>query len=119
MTRGYGFSVEDIDWSCPADLEPYSKAKEVENKHTDNNLYIMGLYSKLAFEVVMSHFGAGLSGKQSHAKYIEKPLSEIAEERKYKEMQDRKEYKGLTEEEKQKSELNKAIDYFNSLKARF
>ncbi len=41
----------------------------------------MGRYNLDAFSVVMSHFGAGLSGKRSRAKYMEKPISQIAEEK--------------------------------------
>ena len=26
VTKGYGFTVDDIDWSCPSELEPYAKA---------------------------------------------------------------------------------------------
>lgn len=74
VTRGYGFTVEDINWSCPADLEPYANAHRLEIRERDSLNHEMGLYNKIAFEVVMAHFGAGLSGKKSPAKYIDKPF---------------------------------------------
>ena len=36
MTKGYGFSVNDIDWSSPADLEPYTKTQKMELKENDS-----------------------------------------------------------------------------------
>lgn len=77
VTKGYGFSVEDIDWSCPADLEPYAKAHSLELKERDSQMYSMGLYNKIAFSVVMAHFGAGLAGKDSQAEYIESPFMQM------------------------------------------
>lgn len=119
VTKGYGLTIDEIDWSCPADLEPYAKAHNMEIKEHDSVMHVMGLYNKLAFEVVMAHFGANLNGKRSKEKYIDKPLMQLAEQEQYKKKEDRAEYKGMTQEEKQKAELSKAIDYFNSLKARF
>ena len=37
-------------------------------------MYIQGLYVYRAFSTVMSHFGAGLSGKKSDAEYFDMPL---------------------------------------------
>lgn len=119
ITKGYGFTVDDIDWSSPADLEPYSKAYGLSMKHTDTLMYNMGFYAKVAFDVVMDNFGAGLAGKRGKAEYIEKPIHELAEEMKYQKKQDRKEYQGMTEEEKQEAEWERAKDFFNSLQARF
>lgn len=84
VTKGYGFTIDDIDWSCPADLEPYAKAHDLELREADSLMHEMGLYNKLAFEVIMSHFSAGLAGKKSDAKYIEKPLISKMEEEKEK-----------------------------------
>ncbi len=47
----------------------------------DSQMYSMGIYNKIAYEVVMAHFGAGLAGKKSKAKYIEKPFSQEIEEK--------------------------------------
>lgn len=46
-------------------------------------------------------------------------MLELAKEREYREKNDRPEYDGMTAEEKQKSELERAKNYFNSLMKRF
>ena len=35
ITKGYGLSIEDIDYSSPADMEAYAKAYQLEEKHKD------------------------------------------------------------------------------------
>ena len=55
-------------------------------------MHSMGMYSKIAFEVVMAHFGANLVGKKSDAEYIKEPFLQ----------QHREQNKVLTEEEKQR-----------------
>lgn len=51
------------------------------------------MYTMRAFEVVMAHFGAGLSGKISSAKYFDEPMMknvcsnhELTEEEKQREV---------------------------------
>lgn len=57
-----------------------------------------GNYGFSAFETVMAHFGAGLAGKNSNAKYLEKPrLAEIADNQ------------NLTQEEIDERELQKML----------
>lgn len=90
VTKGYGFTVDDIDWSCPADLEPYAKAHNLELMERDAQMHSMGKYNEIAFSVVMAHFGAGLAGKDSQAEYIEKPFMQMDDPN-----------RELTEEEKQ------------------
>lgn len=82
VTKGYGFAVDDIDWSCPADLEPYAKAHKIEMQEKDSGMYFMGAYNKIAFEVVMAHFGAGLAGKKSDAEYPKEPFMMKSENKK-------------------------------------
>ena len=84
-------TVEDIDWSCPTDLEPYAKARNLEIREIDAFLHSAGAYNKIAYEVVMAHFGAGLAGKKSDAKYVEHPFMQKEKAKAY-----------LTEEEKQR-----------------
>lgn len=85
----------------------------------DEDEWSQGLYNYRAFSTALAEFGAGLSGKHSKAKYLEKPFRQTWEENQLREKHTRKEYAHLTEEEKQKAELEKAVNYFNSLKARF
>lgn len=67
--------------SCPKELRPYEIAYKKKLKTIDEILWQNGLYTKKAFEVVMSAFGAGMSGKTSHEKYFEKPFSQEIEEK--------------------------------------
>lgn len=64
------------------------KGYRLHEQVIDEMMWRNGLYTKKAFEVVMSAFGAGLAGKTSHEKYFEKPFSQEIEEKrepKYKE----------------------------------
>lgn len=79
-------------------------------------MYMMGMYNLSAVTVAVER---NLAGRKSRAKYLEKPILELVKEREYKEKNDRPEYDGMTVEEKQKSELERAKNYFNSLMKRF
>lgn len=83
----------------PKKLKPFYTAFENKRKLRDEeNWLYWGTYGLSALQTVMSHFGAGLSGKKSDVEYIKKPMyQEIANK-------DRE----LTEEEMQK-EIEKAI----------
>lgn len=95
MTKGYGFTVDDIDWSCPADLEPYAKAYKLQIKEQDSQLYTMGIYALSAVSVAIEH---NLAGKSATSEYIKKPfLSDMKIEEK----------KELTEEERIEAERNR------------
>lgn len=77
MTKGYGFTVDNIDWSCPADLEPYAKAYELEMQHQDSQMYMMGMYNLSATSVAVEY---NLAGRKARSKYIKKPLLQEFEE---------------------------------------
>ncbi len=79
MTKGYGLSVHDIDWSCPADLEPYAKAHKLELMENDSIIHMVcGSYVLSAVSVAVEHC---LTGNKARSKYIEKPiLQEIERE---------------------------------------
>lgn len=95
VTKGYGFSVDDIDWSCPADLDPYAKAYKLQIQHQDAQLHTMGLYALSAISVAIEH---NFAGKKAKSKYIEEPfLSKVFDD------------EGLTEEEKIEKEIQKAL----------
>lgn len=53
-TKGYGFTVKDIDCSCPADLEPYAKTYEFEQKQKDEMVWMQcGTYFLNAIQVAV------------------------------------------------------------------
>lgn len=91
----------------------------MEMKDKDALMHNMGLYNKIAFDVVMANFGAGLAGKRGKAEYLDKPIYQLLEEKEYERRNDRKEYEGMTKEEKEDAEWERAKDFFNSLKSRF
>lgn len=74
MTKGYGFSVEDIDMSCPADLEPYSKAYMLEQKEADSNMWAW--WGTYGLSATLTAIDRALNGNKARAKYIEKSLNE-------------------------------------------
>ena len=69
VTKGYGLSVNDIDWSSPADLEPYAKAKRIEEIMFDVKQWQLGQYIGLAFGCM---FPKG--------KYPKKPMFQIEDD---------------------------------------
>ena len=89
MTIGVSY---ELFWHLnPTKLKPFYTAFENQRKMRDEeNWLYWGTYGLSAFQTVISHFGAGLSGKKSDAKYIEKPI--------YQQIVNKKEE--LTEEEK-------------------
>ena len=117
VTKGYGITVDDIDNSCPADLEPYAKAYKLAEKYEDTKMWVYcGNYILNAVAVAIEN---NLAGKKSKLKYMNKSILQEVEENELHKNNDRAEYRGMSNEEKQKAELQKAINYFNSLKARF
>lgn len=91
-TKGYGLSVDDIDWSSPTDMKPYLKAHEEELKEKDYLAWLSNQYTLSAVSAAVEHCFAGRKAK---SKYIEKPImQEIAKKQAEK--------KPLTEENKKK-----------------
>lgn len=75
VTKGYGFTVNDIDMSCPADLEPYAKAYNLEQQERDALVYAqVGEYIIPAVTMAVRS-GAWGKGKLEYAK---KPIYENA-----------------------------------------
>lgn len=66
-TKGYGFSIDDIDWSSPADMKPYLKAHKEELKEKDYLLWVQGQYVLSAVSVAIEHC---LAGKKAKSEYI-------------------------------------------------
>ena len=88
-----GISYKDFWHMNPRRIRAFGEAHKKKTQILDEYMWQMGWYNKEAFQVVMAHFGAGLSGKKSDAEYIKKPL-----------LQENPNGKGteLTEEEKQR-----------------
>lgn len=79
LTKGYGLTVEDIDRSCPADLEPYGKAYCIAEKERDAQLYTwVGTYIRSALCYAIDHC---LNGKKASSEYLKAPLMEDEEDR--------------------------------------
>lgn len=79
VTKGYGLTPNDIDCSCPADLEPYSKAHRLETLEKDSLIYTwIGSYGLSAVSVAVEHC---LAGRKAKSKYIEKPIMQQIEEK--------------------------------------
>lgn len=76
-TKGYGLSVDDIDWSSPADMKPYLKAHNEELKEKDYLSWLQGQYMLSAVSVAIEHC---LAGRRAKTKYIKKPLLQEIEE---------------------------------------
>lgn len=78
VTKGYGFSLHDIDWSCPSDLEPYAKAYAMERKEKDSLIHAwVGSYGINALMVALDK---AFNGRKASVKYTDKPLITKAEE---------------------------------------
>ncbi len=87
--------MEDIDWSCPADLEPYAKAHNLALQEHDSMVYAFcGSYVLSAVAVAVERC---LAGSKANLKYMEKPMLQEMEEKN----------KPMTEEDKQR-----AVDLF-------
>lgn len=67
-TKGYGLSIDDIDWSSPADMEPYLKAYRLKRNEQDVIQWQLGQYMAAAISCV---FPKG--------KYPKKPMFQIEE----------------------------------------
>lgn len=57
--------------SCPADLQPYADAYNLELRKKDEQNWTLGIYIKSAVEVAVEH---NLMGHKAHSKYIEEPF---------------------------------------------
>ena len=90
VTKGYGFTVDDINWSCPADLEPYAKAHEQYQKEQDTFFWLQGQYNALALDATVCNAELWRKKGEKAHEYPKEPLSQ------------QKKPDNLTEEEKLK-----------------
>ena len=72
--------------SCPADLEPYAKAYELEQRHKDTMAWsVCGSYLLSAVGVAVEHC---LAGRNARSEYINRPLFRNDEINEYGESQE-------------------------------
>lgn len=103
-TKGYGLSVDDIDWSCPTDMEPYLRAHKEELKEKDYLAWLSNQYTLSAVSVAVERC---LDGKKAKSEYIKEPILPKVFEN-----------EGLTEQEIQEKKIKKAILIENQYIAR-
>lgn len=109
VTKGRGFTVEDINGSCPADLRPYAKAHKMEIQEQDLLNYIaVGQYYRSALHEIIASVFSALSGKKDPGiEFVSKPVL----------YEDADKSKDLTEEDKQRilerHVLMRKIEKFN------
>lgn len=79
-TKGYGLTVNDIDQSCPTDLEPYVKAYEMRKNIKDSENWQLGQYILAAISTVFLE----------KSKYPKKPMFQVinSSENGYKDSQE-------------------------------
>ena len=72
VTKGYGFSVRDIDLSCPADLQPYADAYNLAQKEKDTQMWAWwGNYGLCSITMAIEKC---LAGDKAKMKYIKSPI---------------------------------------------
>lgn len=94
-----GVSEERIFDGTPNDLKPFLEAQKLKHKMHDEEAWTDNQYTMVAVSVALQKF---FFGKKSKAKYLEKPLYQIAEEKR----KDEEENKQLTEDDKKKGREN-------------
>lgn len=114
-----GVPYETFWHLTPKKLKAFYNAHEIKRKIRDEDMWIMGMYVASALDsTVCNAFLWRKKGEKGHT-YEEKPFLQKSEEKEHEKKNERPEYEGMTDEEKQKAELERAKDYFNSLIARF
>ena len=77
--KWYGLSVDDIDWSSPADMEPYLKMHKEELKEKDYLAWLSNQYTLAAGWVVIEHCCVG---RKAREEYIIEAILQEAEKNK-------------------------------------
>ena len=102
--------------STPKVLNEYDIAYDLTRKRRDEEMWFMGQYVFSAVATAIEH---NLAGRKAKSEYLKKPVMQLAEDKRFEQMNTRKEYVGMTAEEQEQAELEKAKTYFNSLMKRF
>ena len=102
--------------STPKVLKEYDIAYDIVRKRMDEEMWFMGQYVYSAVSTAVEH---NLAGRKAKSEYLKKPVMQLAEDKRFEELNTRKEYVGMTAEQQEQAELEKAKTYFNSLMKRF
>ena len=111
-----GVTRNEILHSTPKVLKEYDIAYDLTRKRRDEEMWFMGQYVYSAVATAVEH---NLAGRKAKSEYLKKPVMQLAEDKRFEELNTRKEYVGMTAEEQEQAELEKAKTYFNSLMKRF
>lgn len=95
ITKGYGLTIDDIDWSCPSELKDYEYAFRLEQKMIDQHNWMLGMYVESAVGTAVEHC---LAGRKAKSEYIKEAI-----------LSHQDEYAGLTQEEIDNIEIRKMI----------
>ena len=102
--------------STPKVLKEYDLAYDLTRKRMDEEMWFMGQYVYSAVATAVEH---NLAGSKAKSEYLKNPVMQLAEDKRFEELNTRKEYVGMTEEQQEQAELEKVKTYFNSLMKRF
>ena len=111
-----GVTRNEILHSTPKVLKEYDIAYDLTRKRRDEEMWFMGQYVYSAVATAVEH---KLAGRKAKSEYLKKTVMQLAEDKRFEELNTRKEYVGMTAEEQEQAELEKAKTYFNSLMKRF
>lgn len=76
-TKEYQYTPEFLCWSCPAEIEPYTKMYELAERKKDEFAWLQGHYM---YEGTLVAIDNAFLGNKSKAKYPQKPISQQARE---------------------------------------
>lgn len=106
-----GVSWQEFWGMNPHIINLIVKGRKEKIKQQDYLAWLFNQYTLSAVSVAVEHNFAGKKAKQ---KYVEKPFMISMEEKEYEKKCDRPEYKGMTDKQKEKAELERAKEFFNS-----
>ena len=96
ITYGYGITADYINWSCPAELQPYEDAYIKRKKEKDTEMYMQGLYFREALLSSVCNNSLWMRKGAKPHEYPKQTFMETIEEQK------NIENNTLTEEEKKR-----------------
>ena len=105
-----GIKYKEFMHLNPMKLRAIGKGYRLKRKLEDERDWMLGFYIMKGFETVMSHFGSGLSGKKSDAKYLEYPFMQQEEFNKKNLQKQRELFVAQLEQMKMNFELAKQGD---------